>query len=410
MIKSIGLIDYDAIAQKKYIAPNYDIGLVYAYLKNDPNISIRLVTSLKPNNLIKYDILYIFKQSKYLAHPSSLIANYYNYNIHEYGPGFINRDSRPYFKETYYIQPDFTCYNPIIAFSAEHPKHPYAWKTNHAVKAQQHQQVRLFEQINGEYLRRDFPQQYKRLIVHDDPLILLNNTEQLETVNDLINQNYHLIFVQPLDISLLKDTNIIERVINDSNLASMRSNLIISQWNDNVSFFINYFLNHKCKKTDVLVLFEKGKSSNYYMRVMLDLNYYNNKTGYVLRMRPYWDKEAVMNSSLTHCLYRFLYEKPYLMSFYEYVFYMGCKNLKVPERLINTNEETYDFILSKYGMDKILVELEDWIVENPEYEEHVFIGGSSNYEKQRRKSYDARRSKYAFGRSPNVSSEERSSQ
>jgi hypothetical protein len=145
-----------------------------------------------------------------------------------------------------------------------------------------------------------------------------------------------------------------------------------------------------------MVLFEQGKRSDYYLRAMLDLNYYNQKTGYYLRLRPFCDKEVVMLSSLTHCAYRFLYETPYLMSYYEYVFYMGCKNIQVPEKLIRTNDEVYDFILSKYGMPELVRELEDWLRRNPEYEEHIFIGGSSKYEECRRKSYDTRRSHYAF--------------
>jgi hypothetical protein len=75
---------------------------------------------------------------------------------------------------------------------------------------------------------------------------------------------------------------------------------------------------------------------------------------------------------------------------------MGCKNEHVPEKLISTNEEVYDFILSKYGMPELVRELEDWLRRNPEYEEHIFIGGSSKYEECRRKSYDTRRSHYAF--------------
>ena len=401
MIKNVGLVDFDPIANNKYIAPNYDLGLTYAYLKQDPNISVKLVTSLNENNLDRYDKLYIFKMSKLLPHPSGLIKNYYNRNISEYGPGFINRERRPYFKETYYLQPDFTCYNPILSFSVNNPKHYYAWKVGNAIKSKHHQQVRLFEEYEGEYLRRDFPQQYKKLVVHDDPNILFNNSEQLKTVNDLINQGYHLTFIQQLDISLLTDTNIIERVITDSNLATLRKRLVISQWNSQAEFFITYCLSHKCKKLDVVVLYEKGKNDDYYLRSMLTLNYYNNLTNYMLRLRPYWDKAVVMKSPLTHCLYRFLYETPYLMSFYEYVFCIACRNLKVPKDLIRTDEETYDFILSKYGMDDLLIELEDWLISNPEYEEHVFIGGSSKYEKQRRKAYDARRSKYAFGTSPN---------
>ena len=396
MIKLVGLLDYDALYQKKYIAPNYDLGLVYGYLKNDPNISVRLITTFNENNLRKYDEIYIFKISPHLSHPSSRIKDYYRLNIREFGKGFINREERPFFKETFYSQPDFTCYNPILQFSVDKPRHAMAWNVKKAVKSRLYNHVRLYESFDGEWLRRDLGYSKKKLAIHDDPAVLLNDPEKVRALDELSAQNYHLFFTQPLDISQLNNTNIVERVITDSKWATLRTHLLITSMNEIALWFVGYFIEHKCSKTDVMVLFEQGKRSDYYLRAMLDLNYYNQKTGYYLRLRPFCDKEVVMLSSLTHCAYRFLYETPYLMSYYEYVFYMGCKNIQVPEKLIRTNDEVYDFILSKYGMPELVRELEDWLRRNPEYEEHIFIGGSSKYEECRRKSYDTRRSYYAF--------------
>lgn len=401
MIKSIGLVDYDTLIGRNYRGPNYDLGITYADLKQNPNFSVRLITSLRDNNLNKYDKIIIFKTSRFTPHPATYITDYYKRDIEEYGPGFINKDLRPNLKETRYLKPDFTCYNPILRLSADKPTHPFSWKLDKAIKTRAHQQIRLYEEIEGEYLRKDFPKEGHYLTIHDDPLILFNDKKRLATVDYLISQKYHLLFLQPLDISKLNDTNIIERIITDSRLASLRKGFIISELNDKAAFFIDYFLNHKCNTTNVLVLYEKGKTASYYLRFMLDLNYINNKSQYALRLRPYWDKESIMKSSLTHCLYRFLYEKPFLMSFYEYVFRMGCKNLGVPLKLAKTREENYEAILEKYGMDDLIYELENWLLENPEYEEQIFIGGSSKYEKQRKKALDKRRSKYAFGRSPN---------
>lgn len=396
MIKLVGLMDYDSLAQKKYIAPNYDLGLVYGYLKNNPNINVRLITTFSENNLRKYDEILIFKISPHLGHPSSKIKDYYKLNIREFGNGFINRETRPYYKETFYAQPDFTCYNPILQFSVDKPRHPMAWNVKKAVKSKLYNHVRLYENFDGEWLRRDLGYTKKKLAIHDNPVDLLNDPEKVKVLDELSAKNYHLFFVQPLDISLINDTNIVERVITDSNWASMRTHLMLSSINDIALWFINYFIEHRRSKTDVMVLYEKGKTSEYYLKSMLDLNYFNNRTGYYLRLRPYCDKEVVMLTPLTHCAYRFLYETPYLMSYYEYVFYMGCKNIQVPEKLIRTNEEVYDFILSKYGMPELVRELEDWLHRNPEYEEQIFIGGSSKYEECRRKSYDVRRSHYAF--------------
>lgn len=398
---SIGLIDYDATIQRKYMAPNYDLGLTYAYLRQDPNTSVRLVASLSEKNLSKYDKLMVFKISPYLKHPSSVIKNYYKYNIEEYGPGFIHREPRPYFKETFFSKPDFTCYNPILKLSFEQPKHFLSWKIDKAPKMRHYQQIRLFEEFEGEWLRRDLGYSDSYLVIHDNPTVLFNNPKQGEVIEELINQNHHLIFIQPLDISLISDTNIIERVITQRNYASLRRNLMISSLNDNASWFINYYLEHKCKKTDVTVLFEKEKKNDYYLYFMLLLHYYNSLSGYQLRLRPYWDKEIMLGSTLSHYAYRFLYETPYLMSFYEYVFYLSYTKAGVPEKMIRTNEDLYEYIFENYGYAETLQRLEDWILQHPECEEYVFIGGTSNYVEQRRKYYDPRRSNYAFSTSAN---------
>lgn len=185
MIKSVGLIDYDALVQRRYVAPNYDLGLTYAYLKSNPNISIRLITSLTEKNLDKYDQIYLFKISKYLPHPSSRIKDYYKRDIVEYGSGFMNRPPRPYFTETMYLTPDFTCYNPILQFSVEKPKHPMAWKTKGAVKSTLYTHIRLYEEVEGEYLRRDLNTKNHYLAIHDDPAKLLNNPKAWEILEEL---------------------------------------------------------------------------------------------------------------------------------------------------------------------------------------------------------------------------------
>lgn len=409
MIKLIGLMDYDCLVQKRYVAPNYDLGLVYAYLKDDPNLNVRLITSFAEQNLAKYDEIYLFKWSKHLAHPSSIIKNYFQLNIKEYGPGFRGREMRPFARETCYLEPNFTCYNPILQLSVDNPTHKLSWNTKSGVKSKYYQHVRLFQEVEGELLRKDVGFHKNKLAIHDEPLMLLTTPAGQEILRELLQAGHKLFFIQPLDISLVEDTNIIEQVIKDKNLATLRNRLMISVMNSSALWFINYFITHKCKRTNVAVLFDKGKEKDYYVCSMLELNYYNHRTKYTLWLRPFYDKEVVQTSPLALCIYRFLYKTPYLMSFYEYVFYMGCKNEKIPREFIRTDEEIYDFVFSKYGMPDLVRALEDWLVYNPAYEEHVFIGGSSKYEKCRRKAYDARRSKYAFERGVIYASEERSS-
>ena len=403
MNNAIGLIDYDALIQHRYVGPNYHLGLTYAYLKQDPNNTVRLISSLSTKNLSKYGKIYIFKNSKLLPHPSGQIVNYYQLDVEEYGPGFINKPFRPFHIETAYTKPDFTCYNFILQFSIDKPKHPMAWQLDRALQAKRHQQILLYDKMGNEYLRRDIPNaQYKNIIIHDDPNVLFNNTQMIATLEDLWSQGYHTSFSQPVDISSLKDTNIIERLVTDKNLASLRKKVVITDPNKNMPYLVDYCMNNPCKVTNVMVLFDKDKGHDYYMCTMLRLNYYNNKTGYCLRMRPYCDKSIVVPASLAHYLYRFLYQKSFLMSFYEYLFNAGCAKMGVPKPFLRTTEEMYGYVLENYGMPEIVQRLEDWICQHPEYEEHVFIGGSSNYERERRKAYDPRRSHYAFTTSTNT--------
>ena len=76
MIRLVGLLDYDAVLQKKYITPNYDLGVTYGVLKQNPNLNVRLIISLDEANLQKYDEILVFKISPYLPHPSGMIKNY----------------------------------------------------------------------------------------------------------------------------------------------------------------------------------------------------------------------------------------------------------------------------------------------------------------------------------------------
>ena len=126
MVKSIGLMDYDVLRTKYYVAPNYDLGLVYNYLKQDVNLNVRLISSPSSANLEQYDKIYIFKQSPFIPHPSGFIKDYYKLPIEEYGPGFIDKPLRPFLIETREMLPDCSCYNNMILFSLDKPKNKIA--------------------------------------------------------------------------------------------------------------------------------------------------------------------------------------------------------------------------------------------------------------------------------------------
>ena len=78
------------------------------------------------------------------------------------------------------------------------------------------------------------------------------------------------------------------------------------------------------------------------------------------------------------------------MSYYEYVFNIAYLAQKKKKTIIHTREEQYEYICSHYAPPRLLIKLEEWIDKNPDCKEYVFIGGSSNYEKQRSRYFNIR--------------------
>lgn len=405
---SIGLIDYDVTRYRKYRVPNYDLGVIYAFYRNDKNVSIRLVSSLSYKNLSQYDKIYIFKQAKKLPHPSGFIANYYKLPIEEYGTGFIDKPARPFIRETQFLEPDFTCYNNMILFSLEHPTHKIAWQIDDKVIKSKYKPVRLYEIIDGEELKKDYPTT-KYNLIYDDPVEIMNNKGKWDYYNQLLKQGYKFMFAQTLDISRLNDTNILEQVLNSSQYASIRRTITATEINNVVSWLVNQIISKKCKKRLVVfVELSQSLTATVYLQTLLLMNYYNFKTDYRLRLMPMRDFHFLTEFKLAQLAFNYLTEKPYYMSYYEYVFNVAYLSIGVPKELIHTGEDRYDYIMSHYDIPPLMMLLEDWIRANPECREWVFIGGDSDYEKQRRKNYEQRRGYYAFGGSTTRSSNERS--
>ena len=75
MVGLVGLLDYDAVLQKKYITPNYDLGVTYGVLKQNPNLNVRLIISLDEANLQKYDEILVFKIFTYPYKNSGQVLN-----------------------------------------------------------------------------------------------------------------------------------------------------------------------------------------------------------------------------------------------------------------------------------------------------------------------------------------------
>ena len=396
MVTQIGLMDYDVLRTRYYTAPNYDLGLIYAYFKEDRNINVRLISSPSPNNLSQYDKIYVFKQSPYIPHPSGYIKDYYKYPIEEYGPGFIDKPIRPFQSETRFMLPDFSCYNNMLMFSLEKPNHRLSWRIDKQAKGGKYKPIRLYEVFDGEELKKDYPTD-KYCMVYDNPVDILNNKEKLAYFNELVDQKHKILFAQSVDISALNDTNIIEQVLKEPRYSPFRKRMIASEINDNIEWLVNKVMSKEYGKTNtIMVKLPVNKSPEICFEILLSMNYYNHKTHFRLNLRPMWEKGYLENFDLALLAFRYLAEKPYYMSYYEYVFNISYLRKGVQKELIHTGEDRYEYIFSQYGMSPLLILLEDWIQEHPQFEEHVFIGGSSNYEKQRRKYYDTSRGKIAF--------------
>ena len=407
MTKLIGLMDYDVIRTRHYHYPNYDIGLVYAYLKDDKNINVRLISSPSLQNLQQYDIIYVFKQSRQLPHPSSVIRDYYKLPIEEYGPGFQDKPLRPYLLETKYILPDCSCYNNMILYSLEHPKAKIAWKISKSAKGGKYKPIRLFEDFEGETLHKDYPTS-RYNIVYDDPLDLILNKSKWSYFNELLESKHKFVFAHSLDISQVSDTNILEQILDESKYASLRHNLVATSINQTMIWLMNYVIEKQCfskiHKIIVTLPMEEGLESCF--ETLLQINYYYHKSKFQLYLRPVGSTDLLYGFDLALLAYRYLQGKPDKMSYYEYVFNIAYLRAGAPKHLIHTGEDRYEYIMKNYGTAPTLVVLEKWIQRHPELEEAVFIGGSSDYGKQRKEYYDERRSGFNVGASiENISTE-----
>ena len=247
MVTSIGLMDYDTIRQRKYRGPNYDLGITYAYLKKNINLSVRLISAPSLNNLKQYDKIYVFKQDIKLAHPASYIPEYYSLPIEEFGPGFANRPLRPYLLETKTLLPDFSCYNSMILFSLNKPTHRIAWQIDKKTKGGKYQHVRLYEQFEGEWLKRDYPQP-GRIVCYDNPNDILNDPQKFTYYEELVNNKRNILFAHPLDVAQVNDTTILERVFNERKFSGIRKKMIATSLNDKVQWLINNRLTGVNKK------------------------------------------------------------------------------------------------------------------------------------------------------------------
>lgn len=399
---SVGLIDFDTTYTRKYWVPNYDLCIIYSYFKDRKDMSIRLVSSFSKKNLEQYDKIYVFKRSNMTPHPSSVIEDYYKLPIEEYGSGFIQKPIRPFLLETRDLLPDCSCYNNILLFSMEHPKNKIAWRVDKGMNGKKYKLIKLYEEYDGEELKKDYPTS-KYNMIYERPAEYLNNKDKWNYINELMDKGFRFKFAQSLDISAVKDTNILEQVFQKTKYHCFREYLIMTDIDKNSDWLIGYALNPSNKKVfRISIRISNNNTPERCIYTMLLINFYIHKSNFKLFINPYLDREHLKKEKLALLLFDYLKKRTFVyMSFYEYVANIGFCELGIPQEMIITGEERYTYLLNKYGTPYLLIRLEDFIRRNPNLEESIFIGGESNYVKQRRECYDSRGSKYAFTTSAN---------
>ncbi len=407
-ITNIGLLDYDTLINRLYVVPNYDLGITYAHLKQDKNLNVRLISSLYANNLTQYDKIYVFRQSTFTSPPVATIANYNYYPMEEYGPGFVNKPIRPFQEETRFLEPDFTCYNNMLKFSMDRPKHRASWRISKLAKGPKYKPIRLYEVFNGEELKKDFPiERYN--VIYDDPTDIILDPDKLEYYLSFVRKGYTFFFAQSFDVGRVNDTNILERVMKERIFAPFRKRMIASELGDGFQWLVKGALDYKFTKgISIKVKLPVAEGTQACMRTLLLMNYYNRKARKrTLHLSPMWDSKFLATDPLALLAYNYMVADPAQMSFYKYVIFIGYCRQGVPQKIIRKTD--YDYLLERYGIPDTIRYLERWLESNPDFTEHVFIGGQ-DYEKQRQRYDDFGGSKIAFRASTNYIGEERSSQ
>ena len=397
----IGLMDYDAIKRGYYKAPNYDLGVTYAALKEDKDKAVRLITSFSSRNLKQYDKIYIFRVLNFLPHPSTAIKDYYSYPIEEYGPGFNNKPLRPNELETKFTTPDFTCYNGMIIYSLSNPKSKIAWTIDKKPMTKKEQPIRLYEQFDGEELKKDLPKK-KNLMIYDDPVNILNSATKMAELDNLLDKNYKIRFAQEMDISRVTDTNILERVFKHNKYALLRQRIMCSDIFTNVPWLLERYINKEYKKPiRIDVNMDGSLTPDQCLKILLTMGYWNAKTHYIFKLIPTWGRTYYYKDKLVLAAFNYLLLSPEKQSYYDYVYLIGYLHEGVRASLLTRDEEGHEYVYSNFNPPPMLERLERWLEDNPDYEEHIFIGGISKYERGRKEIFNSRRSAFNVIRSDN---------
>lgn len=408
MAINIGLIDWDASVSKTLAMPNYDLCVTYAHLKRDPNISIRLIISLDYENLRRYDKIYLFTAITSHVNPSGVIPHYYDLPIEEYGSGFQDKPLRPNLLETRTIEPDRTCYNPIIQLSTERPKYKWSWKLTKSCLKKKYIPIRLYEKFDGEWLRKDFPTS-RYCVIYDDPTELLNDPAKRQVFLGLLDNHHRLMLASLLDIAKLNDTSILERIVTDPYCSRIRRMLCCSSVCEPLRKLASWYVAIQPRyPLNIKFSIPVVEDGDQCFEQLLELIGIYQKTEYKVRFKVGWDRAKLQYHRFALLAYNYLLlahqHKRFRQSFYEYIMFYSYRWTGAPS-IMFLSPDGFEHLVDTYGPIQFLIGVEDYIAAHPETEEIFFLGGRSTYERIR-KQHQPGRGNYAFTTSANDISEE----
>ncbi len=397
-MQKIGLIDYDTSFARTYFFPNYDLGVTYAHYVKEPNTSVRLITTLTPENLSGYDLIFLFRRSPLIPHPSGRIADYYKYPIRECGPGFPEAPLRPLLMETRELAPNFKCYNPILAFSLDNPKHASAWHLLVRTRKQNYPPVKLYEEVDGEILKKDFPPKGKSTI-HDDPMLIFNSPTRWADFCELGRSGRKFVFAQDIDINLIQDTNVLEQIVFSPTFASFGRTLGFSSVEGNAEFILKQYLDPETTRPhrSFYLWLDPSDTDNGAIEKAFKGMYYKHSCKKVDLYPAFTRERKNWGNDLAHHAINYFYKNKNNGSFYEYYLCISLLREGADIKSVFPGEAQIEYLLDKYGAPQSLISLEAYMQDRPGIFEGIFLGGQSNYEQQRRKYFDKGRSRFAFG-------------
>lgn len=92
--------------------------------------------------------------------------------------------------------------------------------------------------------------------------------------NNLIENKHKILFAQPLDISLLNDTNILERIVQDKKYTSIMKDLMASDLYVNVEWLVSQIIKNEIKsQVHIKVNIPPGLDNAKVLRTLLLMGY-----------------------------------------------------------------------------------------------------------------------------------------